>query len=373
MPRLVNPTIFVLTAATAMTCGGCMDASTRKRVSDSGIIALVAPPSPTEAARMMADPFDADKRYKGLTWISNAPWGGADVYLRAYRDMVQNDTDVGVRAVAARALAFHGSSQDVPLILPLLRHDDRRVRQTAARALQRLYNSVAIPDLIAHVDTSDRSLVRIITTPTESEAIAARRRAFGPDKAPQIGLFAAAATASSQDQWAPQGGLVGEMGTIDNHLPPAVWTVVSRMVEGGISGPIATGPNSSGPYVVAMVEKRTTGETDHDTRQAAASALGMYADPRVLKALIYALSDDDLAVSRTARESLRTLTGNDAGNEPKDWEAWAAATATPFAGQTRYLYPNFSRGKYFWEYIPLVNPPPNEPASTPIGYRAPGT
>jgi len=271
MPR---PVTFLITAALLAALaaqGGCLSASSRKKVADSGsLFAAFGPPTPAEAAAMMADPFDADKRYKGVTWISNAPWGGADVYLRVYRELIANEKeDPGVRAVSARALAFHGSPADALLIAPLLKSDDKRVRQTAARALQRLNNPAVIPDLIAVLDSGK--------------------------------------------------------------------------------------------------------EFDRDTRQAAASALGQYPDPTVLTALIAALNDDELSVSRTARESLRTLTGHDSGEEQKDWQTWAAATTTPFAGQTRYLYPNFERGKYFWEYIPLVSPPPNEPASTPIGYRPPGT
>ncbi|MDP1662814.1 MAG: HEAT repeat domain-containing protein [Phycisphaerales bacterium] len=270
MPRIATLLLLLLASAAAVSAGGCLDASTRKKVSENGILALIAPPSPAEAARMMADPFDADKRYKGVTWISNAPWGGADVYMRVYREMVANENeDAGVRAVAARALAFHGTPEDALLLVPLLKHDDMRVRQTTTRALQRLHNPAVIPNLVPLVD--------------------------------------------------------------DAH------------------------------------------ELDHDVRQAAASALGQYADPRVLAALIGALNDDDLAVSRTARESLRTLTGTDAGDEPKRWQDWAAATTAPFSGQSKYLYPNFHRGQYFWEYIPFVPGPPNEASSTPVGFRPPGT
>ena len=348
-----------------------MDAATRKKVADNGILALVAPPTPAEAARMMSDPFDADKRYKGVTWISNAPWGGADVYLRAYRDMVKNDTDNGVRAVAARALAFHGTPEDALAVVPLLKSDDKRVRQTAARALQRLHNPAVIPDLVPLVDQNGAAVVRIITVDTEAAAVNARSRVAAENGMGDPRRFAAVAAEVSRHESAARGGLLGEVRGYDAALPPEVARALGRVQEAGVSAPIALG--SGGGFALVMVEKRLPGEQDHDTRQAAASALGQYADPRALAALIYALNDDDLAVSRTARQSLRTLTGTDAGDEPKNWEAWASGTGTPFAGQTRYLYPNFERGKYFWEYIPLVPPPPNEPASTPIGYRPPGT
>lgn len=269
MPRLATLILIALATAAALCSGGCLDSSSRKKVEDNGIFGLWAPPTPTEAARMMADPFDADKRYKGVTWISNAPWGGADVYLRVYREMVANEKeDPGVRAVAARALGFHGVPDDAVLIAPLLKNDDKRVRVTTARALQRIYNPAVIPDLLPTVDA----------------------------------LY----------------------------------------------------------------------EPDHDVRQATVCAMGMYADPRVVTALIVGLNDDDLSVSRTSRQSLRILTGNDLGDDPKKWQAWVAEHPSTFADQTKYLYPNFDRSKYWWEYIPLVPGPPNEPASTPIGYRPPG-
>ncbi|HZW07928.1 MAG TPA: HEAT repeat domain-containing protein [Phycisphaerales bacterium] len=366
MPRLVP---IVLLASVAAAAGGCLDASTRKKVADNGILALVAPPSPAEAAQMMADPFDADRRYKGVTWISNAPWGGADVYLRAYREMVQTDPDIGVRAVAARALAFHGAPADAMLIVPLLKNEDPRVRQTAARALQRLHNPAVIPHLLPLVDQNERSTVRILTTATEAEAIAARARVLGPGGMGDAARFAAAATQVSKHESAANGGLLGEMGGYDNSLPQPVWQMVARTPPGLVT-PVM--PIGSG-FGFLLVETRTQGELDHDTRQAAASALGQYADPRVLNTLVGALNDDDLAVSRTARESLRTLTGVDEGDKPERWQAWASAASNPFAGQRRYTYPNFERDKYLWEYIPLVPPPPNEPASTPIGYRPPGS
>jgi len=264
VPRL----LCLLSVVAAAACVGC-SATDRTKVEQRGLFALWEPPTPAEAARMMADPFDADKRYKGVTWISNAPWGGADIYVRVYREMVTNDKeDPGVRAVAARALGFHGTPQDAVLILPLLKNDDKRVRQTTARALQRLCNPEVIPALVPMVD----------------------------------------------------------------------------------------------PLV----------EPDHDTRQAVVCALGMYPDERAMAALIAGLNDDDLAVSRTSRQSLRVVTGTDQGEDPKAWIAWATSDKSPFAGQTKYLYPNFWRAKHWWEFLPLVPPPPNEPSSTPIGYRPPG-
>lgn len=363
----------MLAALAGASCaGGCLSDASRKRVSETGsILSIVGPPTPGEAAAMMADPFDADRRYKGVTWISNAPWGGADVYMRVYRQMVADPKeDPGVRAVAARGLAFHGTPDDAPLIAPLLVHEDRRVRQTAARALQRVHNAGVIPDLALCVDPTDRAVTRVIVTQTEVEAATAREGVV--DKSSGKGdaeTFAQAAARASKDPSAATGGLIGPVAAFNSTLPEAVRFAVSRTPEGGVTPVIG----AEGRFYVAMVEKRLPGEGDRDVREAAATALGQYADRRSLAALVYALNDDELAVSRAARQSLRVLTGQDQGDEPKRWQAWASAATDPFAGRRRFVYPAFHRKRYWWEYVPLIPGPPNEPASTPIGYRPPGS
>src|SRR5262249_21222139 len=51
-------------------------------------------------------------------------------------------------------------------------------------------------------------------------------------------------------------------------------------------------------------------EDDAEIRGEAASALGQYAEPKCLQALIAALADQSLLVNITAHNSLKTLTGN---------------------------------------------------------------
>ena len=111
-----------------------------------------------------------------------------------------------------------------------------------------------------------------------------------------------------------------------------------------------------------------TGEPEPTIRAEAAHALGQYAEPRVIQPLISALDDRFLAVNTAAKHSLTTLTGQDFGLDRKAWIEWNTATDEPFAGQTAYIYPAFHRGKFFWEYIPFLPGPPNETASTPVGF-----
>src|SRR5205085_10580382 len=105
-------------------------------------------PTPRDAAAWATDTYDADKRARGITLLANAPFGGADAYLAMYRDYLK-DASPGVRAGAARGLGMHGSPDDVPAIVPLLKDPEKAVRLDAVKALQRLHNPVAIDPLIA--------------------------------------------------------------------------------------------------------------------------------------------------------------------------------------------------------------------------------
>ncbi|MFN7374211.1 MAG: HEAT repeat domain-containing protein [bacterium] len=134
--------------ALACTQPGCTSGKTAKGEDVNSIFDLFGPPTPGAAARDMVDPFDPDKRYRGMSRISAAPWGGEDVYVNIYAQAIQNDDDAGVRGVAAKALGNHGSPDQVKLILPLLKSPDPRVRQQAARALQRVHNTEAIGPLV---------------------------------------------------------------------------------------------------------------------------------------------------------------------------------------------------------------------------------
>jgi hypothetical protein len=116
------------------------------------------PPSPSEAATMMFDPYDPDQRREGIVWISNSPFGGGDVYLKAYRDFVAEDLDPGVRAAAIAALARYGEPADADLITPHLTDANRHVRWEAARGLQRLHHPPAVPPLLTVLRDPDETV-----------------------------------------------------------------------------------------------------------------------------------------------------------------------------------------------------------------------
>jgi hypothetical protein len=125
------------------------------------LINMAGPPSPAEAATMAADPYSADNRTKGMLLLANAPWGGEPVYIRLY-EVALDDEDLGVQAVAVRALSFHGSPEHVPAIADKLDSSDDNLRWEAARALQRLHNPVAVGPLLDHTarDNEENADVR---------------------------------------------------------------------------------------------------------------------------------------------------------------------------------------------------------------------
>ena len=114
-------------------------------------------------------------------------------------------------------------------------------------------------------------------------------------------------------------------------------------------------------------------EPDAQVRAQAADALGQYAENRVVRALISTLTDSNFLVISRARQSLRTLTGQDFGFDTKAWTAWEGDTKDLFAAQSVYRFPGYERERNFVEYFPFVPQPPNQQGSVPIGMPPPGT
>lgn len=108
--------------------------------------------TPAEAAEMALDPYDADRRYRGLQLLGTATWAGDPVYVRLFESRL-DDTDPGVRGVAVRALGAHGSPEHAARIAGMLGKDaDPGVRLECGRALQRLHNPAAVDPLLAAID-----------------------------------------------------------------------------------------------------------------------------------------------------------------------------------------------------------------------------
>jgi HEAT repeat protein len=141
-----NRRLTVRLALIAAACGllGCTGNAKRdlKQAMDP-----LFPPTPTEAAQMSVNIYDADQRRQGVTLLSAAKFGGEAPYLKLYRLLV-NDEDASVRAACVKALGEHGTPQDVKLLIPRLNDTASFVRWEAAKALQKIHNPEAIPALI---------------------------------------------------------------------------------------------------------------------------------------------------------------------------------------------------------------------------------
>lgn len=152
--NIARPTVLLacMSAASALWCAGCDTGSKGARSDPKSILsALNTLPTPADAARWAVDPYDADKRQRGILLLANAPFGGELVYVDLY-EAALDDPDSGVRLSAIRGLALHGAPRHAPLIAPFLTDGDRLVRWEAARALQRIHNPEVVKPLIDRLD-----------------------------------------------------------------------------------------------------------------------------------------------------------------------------------------------------------------------------
>lgn len=113
----------------------------------TSIFDVFSQPTPSEAVQLAIDPYNADNRYRGTMLLSNAYFAGQPVYLQLFEDRAQ-DTDATVRIAGTRALANHGSSKNVPILVTNLKDKDSLVRLESARGLQRLHSQEAIVPLM---------------------------------------------------------------------------------------------------------------------------------------------------------------------------------------------------------------------------------
>ena len=130
---------------------GCGTFDGTPRGTESLLQVLVPQTSPSEAAEMATDPYSAENRYKGITLLSSADFGGQPIYLELYVDGL-NDDDASVRGASVRALGRHGDPEHAPFIIEMLEDSDDFVRLEAARALQRIHTADAIEPLLTLIE-----------------------------------------------------------------------------------------------------------------------------------------------------------------------------------------------------------------------------
>jgi len=110
-----------------------------------------------------------------------------------------------------------------------------------------------------------------------------------------------------------------------------------------------------------------------DVRVAAASALAQYPQQRVFQALIGALADREYAVINQSVRSLRTLTGQDYGEDGSKWLAWGEQTGAMFADQKPYYYPQFIAPPTFFDRLQVWRRPKEVVPTEPTGLARDGS
>lgn len=129
----------------------------------TSILDVAAPPDPQIALDEAADPFRPELRYRGTQTltalslgVSEQPIASREPALGILRNNLA-DSDPGVRALAARALASFGDETDAPQIALLMADTDVGTRTEAARALQRLHDERVVDVLLAHLRMDDEA------------------------------------------------------------------------------------------------------------------------------------------------------------------------------------------------------------------------
>lgn len=198
MPTNRRPAVTRCAAVvTAVVCASASVGCESFRDSDQTILADVLDPlvipTPTDAAIDMLDLDDADNRRRGLSLIAASPFGGEEVYVKVYRELIY-DSDPTVRAAAARSLGDHGGPGDALLLAPLVENrveevvefnepttvvrytePDPLVRWEAAQALQKIHNPRVVDPLIS-------ALLR----DSDADVRAAAARALGQYATPAV-------------------------------------------------------------------------------------------------------------------------------------------------------------------------------------------
>jgi len=108
-------------------------------------------------------------------------------------------------------------------------------------------------------------------------------------------------------------------------------------------------------------------DADNDVRMAAATALAQYPRPQVFQALVAALDDTNFSVAMAASKSLESLTGQELGSDPRDWQAFGDQNpGSLFDEGQAYTWQPFERKRgvvdrtlMFWKDRPA--PEPREP------------
>ena len=185
--------VTVLAAALVAAMGGCEALDIDPNAEGEGLLELMFAPRPLSATLADAqDPFDADRRARGMLALAMTPAGGDPAYVSLYAENAE-DPDASVRAAACKALGRHGRPEHAPLLIKALTSDpDAGVREEAARSLQRIHSPEAVEPLLAAVRQPESTgAISRVEDSAEVRAEAALALAQYRDKRVLQGLFGA--------------------------------------------------------------------------------------------------------------------------------------------------------------------------------------
>jgi HEAT repeat protein len=198
------------------------------------------------------------------------------------------------RAIALRTLGWLGAEEGVPVALDRLHDRNRYVREAAVRALGRIGDPRALPELERlYLDPE-----RTVSPGFAYEAVVA----FGPEGAPVFrqGL-------RSPDEHIRVSSCFG----IGSALPPErCRPLLEDMLEDDSPAVRAAALESLGRLggdEVSAEFRRVTRDYQQSVRRAAVTALGSYDSPRALELLLGAVDDPDRLTAARAGESLVRL------------------------------------------------------------------
>ncbi len=117
-------------------------------------------PKPSQVARQAFNVYDADLRRRSIAMLSSSHFGHEEPYVRMYRLLI-DDQDPTVRAACTHALGLHGTTQDAPTLIALLKDDTSFVRWEAAKALQKIHHEDAVGPLMQTLANDEDADVRL--------------------------------------------------------------------------------------------------------------------------------------------------------------------------------------------------------------------
>jgi plasmid stability protein len=143
-------------AAAALSLAGCGSLEIDPNAEGEGLFELMFNSRPlTNIVNDAQDPFDPDRRARGMLALSTTSAGGDPAYVSLYAENAE-DPDPSVRAAALKALGRHGTAEHTAIMTKALTTDkDPGVRQEAARSLQRVHNPETIEPLLAAIRLPD--------------------------------------------------------------------------------------------------------------------------------------------------------------------------------------------------------------------------